>query len=1044
MSPNANGNLSSNYPNTRSRSQPDDSTAEETSEVGNQPTTPQISARILNSALATMSAEPTPQSRQRLPRLAQAKDFYRWKEECIDILMQKGAKVYGIVKGTIARPAEDDPLYGEWQNANFAACGLLRSSLAHDIKHTINDLKDARTIWLTLEDRFAKSMRWQLEEMETEFNSLRQEKRSIDGFVGRINELADQLQLAKRDISFHKKYSILIKGLRKEYENISSQIQETYRSRREPRTIMVCRDDGTTQTIVIDSEVIDEKVELDSIITRLRSEELRLGLHSHGLHQRSRNNVSAYYAGPNNRHARQETRARVNKPKQKTPIERITCYNCQEKGHYANKCPKPKKQVNNARSTPNIGEASAYSVNEFHHPREAMWLMDSGASRHICCNRSLFKSIKMGVTMKPIWVANEVPVKIEGLGIVELIVNVGNGNTNRITLHNVAYIPSFGVNLLSTGLMRKKVDIITNHRETIAVTPEGVITCRGVHIGPLTYVDEVGIDFVALASERPTGEVNWHDRLGHPGLERLRDVAKYAERLGIKLPTRDTKCETCEVGKSTKRAFKHAHARSQKPLELVYSDVVGPMPDTTSQGYRYAVTFIDDYSKYSTAYLMSHKSEVLDHLQDFKTTMEKQVGHQMKRLRSDNGGEYINRELEAFLKDEGIIHERTSPYAPEQNGVAERLNRTLFNQVRCMMIQSGAPGNLWGDALLHAVYLNNRLPTKGNGFQTPYLALFGRHAELDMLRTFGCSAFAHVPAERRGKLDNRAVPCVYLGVSPGTKAFKLYDPTEERYLTQIHATFDEKNFPLMEIVENNYESHAQDEWLENAPTRSDTPDPSLGVEVVIPALAPENSEFNRYPYLSDEERALGLATPPGSPPSSPRLLAHAVANNAPTDDTAHDLHDPVGLLNDEPRTVAQAFKRDDWPLWQAAIAKELELHAENNTWTLVDPPANANIIGSRWVFKVKRKADGTVDKYKARLVAQGFAQKHGIDYDETFAPVVKLATLRLLMIISIQLEWKIYQMDVATAYLNGEVDKDLYMRPPPTPDAPRGATTGQG
>ncbi len=142
-------------------------------------------------ATATAVAESIPYSSQRLPRLADARDYYKWKDKSIDILMQKGAKRYGVIKGTIPRPPESDPGYGSWLNANFTACGLLRSSLTSKIKHTIDDLEDAHTIWTTLEDRFAKSMKWQLEEMETEFNSLRQDKRSIDGFVGRIKERSD-------------------------------------------------------------------------------------------------------------------------------------------------------------------------------------------------------------------------------------------------------------------------------------------------------------------------------------------------------------------------------------------------------------------------------------------------------------------------------------------------------------------------------------------------------------------------------------------------------------------------------------------------------------------------------------------------------------------------------------------------------------------------------------------------------------------------------------------------------------------------------------
>lgn len=202
MSPSDYGNQTGEYPNTRSRARFPDSiietqpnSEEETTpeeeesiqqiEQGTQniPSNENPDAWTLRSALLTMSSDGIPLSNQRLPKLAQARDYYRWKDECTDILMQKGAKTYGIIKGTITRPLETDPTYGDWMNANFTACGLLRSSISNEIKHTIIDLEDAHAIWSTLEERFAKAMKWQLEEMETELYSLKQDKRTIDGFL---------------------------------------------------------------------------------------------------------------------------------------------------------------------------------------------------------------------------------------------------------------------------------------------------------------------------------------------------------------------------------------------------------------------------------------------------------------------------------------------------------------------------------------------------------------------------------------------------------------------------------------------------------------------------------------------------------------------------------------------------------------------------------------------------------------------------------------------------------------------------------------------
>ncbi|TFH84683.1 transposase, partial [Billgrantia azerbaijanica] len=142
--------------------------------------------------------------------------------------------------------------------------------------------------------------------------------------------------------------------------------------------------------------------------------------------------------------------------------------------------------------------------------------------------------------------------------------------------------------------------------------------------------------------------------------------------------------------------------------------------DITPGGHQFAVTFINDYSRFVTVYLMAHKSEVLGHFQEYKTLMENQMGKKLQWLRSDNGGEYINREFDTYLSSTGIQHETLAPYTPQQNGIAKHMNRTLFNITRSLLLQGGAPHYLWGDALLHAAYLNNRPPTKALSMETPF------------------------------------------------------------------------------------------------------------------------------------------------------------------------------------------------------------------------------------------------------------------------------------------------------------------------------------
>src|SRR5262249_40428711 len=157
----------------------------------------------------------------------------------------------------------------------------------------------------------------------------------------------------------------------------------------------------------------------------------------------------------------------------------------------------------------------------------------------------------------------------------------------------------------------------------------------------------------------------------------------------------------------------------------IHSDICGPLSVKTYNNKEYFITFIDDFSRFAYVYLISMKSEALSCFKKYRMEVEKQLGRNIKVLRTDRGGEYNSKEFELYCQESGIKRYTTMPYTPQQNGVAERKNRTLMNAVRCMLSHSGLPKNLWGEALLTANYLLNRIPTKSvDG--TPYELWNGR------------------------------------------------------------------------------------------------------------------------------------------------------------------------------------------------------------------------------------------------------------------------------------------------------------------------------
>src|SRR4051812_25056485 len=193
-------------------------------------------------------------------------------------------------------------------------------------------------------------------------------------------------------------------------------------------------------------------------------------------------------------------------------------------------------------------------------------------------------------------------------------------------------------------------------------------------------------------------------------------------------------------------------------------------------GSWYFITFINDKSRMTFVYFLKQKDEVFEKFRNFKILVENQTDKQVKILRSDNGGEYTSKNFDRYLQVRGIIHQKSVPYTPEQNGVAERANRTIVEKARSMLHERNLGMEFWAEAILTATYLKNRSPTKAVPDMTPFQAWTGKKPKLEHLRSFGCKAYAHVPIQRRNKLDSKTVECILVGYSSESKAYRLYDP----------------------------------------------------------------------------------------------------------------------------------------------------------------------------------------------------------------------------------------------------------------------------
>ena len=714
------------------------------------------------------------------------------------------------------------------------------------------------------------------------------------------------------------------------------------------------------------------------------------------------------------------------------------------------------------------------------------WLIDSGASTHICYQRSAFVSVRRLNQPVSISVADGRMIPANAIGDINIDVCCAiTHQWSTITLNDVLFAPDLKMNLLSVSRLTHDCMIVTfvNNQCQISDKDNRVIASSIKDMSDL-YRLTSRFNYVVSANSAISDPKLWHARLGHLNTNAMQQLVRkqMADGLPAALPTTDDDigvCEGCALGKSHRAAMpQQGTSRATRLLELVHTDICGPMKVDSLGGKKYFITFIDDYSRAVVIRTITKKSEALDSFVTFKAWAENQTGQRIKILRSDRGGEYNSNAFTNLLAQHGIHHQQTPAYTPEHNGVAERANRTIVEMARSMIYAAGLSLSYWGEAVICAAYIRNRCPTSAISSDcTPYELWHGKKPSLDHLRVFGCKAYVHIPDQKRSKLDAKSKPCVFIGYSDISKAYRFYDPASPSVIESRDAIFDEslvhRDSSLSDDHHVEWEDLVVPEAENDEQFQQPQPQPQPQQVIVQPddrmsdVIDVDNDDADHNDNdpafdsdvsdsaddgASDVDEDLPLAPQPQSQPQpqhndasvrrSTRVRVPPIAywdvqqseqqRSQTRTANSHQALIAVGhtFISKEPVHYRQVAYRSDRKQWEDAMKAEYDSIQQAGTWTLVPLPAGRKPIGNKWVFKLKHKADGTIDRYKARLVAQGFSQKEGVDYNETFASVAKFCSIRALLALGAYQDLEIHQMDVNTAFLNGDLDEEIYMRQP--------------
>lgn len=665
------------------------------------------------------------------------------------------------------------------------------------------------------------------------------------------------------------------------------------------------------------------------------------------------------------------------------------------------------------------------SMSNINNSEMLMWCIDSGCSDHLVNNKDVFFEYVDLKVRKKISAAKN-GVYLEALGIGNIRINSYINNVKiPCEIQNVYYVPEVKMNLLSVSKLESNGLNIMFANNTMKAFYNNQLVMLGKKVGSLYQVEfEVDNSCCNYTQNKSINNSNsmqlWHRRLGHLGYDNIKLLSSKGLVKGLNINEGKSNvcennlfCESCLLGKMTRQPFNKKGHRATKPLELVHTDVCGPISPTTWDGYNYFLTFTDDFTHMVIVYLLRNKSEVFDKLKEYYNYVTKHFGKNLLKLKSDNGGEYVSYELQQFCRDKGIKLEYTVPYNPQMNGVAERMNRTLTEKARTILIDSNFDKEMWGEAIYFSAYTCNRSPTSSKS-KTPIELWEGRKPNINNLKVFGSIAYRHVPPELRRKLDPKGEKLIMVGYAPNG-AYRLWDEEKRKIVSAKSVVFDESKkeelveiFSRQEVLTNNKEdprSIVQEKEEEN----------TLRVENEMISSVSED-EVEQIDSKNQRKKRES---------KKPIWLEDFVTKFDEEDEALFALNAGENY-NDIPLNFEDIYTRKDKSLWLKAIQNEIEVLEESETWIIVEKPENIKPLDSKWVFTKKQTNNDEV--YKARLVVKGFQQKGNLE--DTYSPVLRLQTLRILLSVAVQRNYIIHQMDVKGAFLYGRIDEEVYLKPP--------------
>ena len=705
---------------------------------------------------------------------------------------------------------------------------------------------------------------------------------------------------------------------------------------------------------------------------------------------------------------------------------------------------------------------------------EREWVCDSGADYHMSGDSTLFDSLQP-IPSKFFVKQIMGKVAVTEWGTVRLLTDGANGSKKKLELQEVLFMSGMKVNIFSLQRIRslgacsfsflgepqpeRVIQIFNRAGEQIATMKETVRARPTLICERLREADEneggeeVGAE--VLGGKGIQMEL-LHRRLGHTSQSVIDRLVREQMVRGLEEGVKGEfgMCRGCKMGRSSdiKHPRKDPEHRAKEQLELIHTDIAGPFVPTAIEGKgSYNLVIVDDFSRKAWCIPLKKKSDTATAIKEWIAVHENEVGKKIKKMRSDNGGEYIDAAFGKWLREHGIVHQTTPARSPQSNGVCERMNRTIQDRARSMLVGAGLGGGFWVEAVVAACYIRNRCPVAGLS-KTPDELWSGKVPSVKHLRAYGSKAYVSLEKmKRKGKMGVTKWEGVVVGYPSTSVGYRVWDPIRGKVFNVgvpfvdedvkpgwwrkenaggVVEEVEEFIFPYLDVDSSQQQVHQDGEHVVTVAGEVELPMPELVEDSSDDEDDGEDLGGDDDEWGPDDDAVLEqhVEQPvPIGPRQSGREKRGVPSLRFIEEYLAAAVEQEV---KQSPQSAQEAMQGPHCEKWKKAMKSEMDSLKENGVFEIVDRPAGKKVIKSKWVFRVKTNELGEIEKYKARVVAKGFSQVEGIDYDQTFSPTVRFESIRQLVAMGASSGMRMHQMDVTTAFLYAPLEETVYMEQP--------------